>query len=101
MMVLEIQIKLILFSFFFGAFLSFMIDINKKYLYSNNKVFKIFFTFLFILVHTLLYFLILQKLNNGIIHIYSFLTITLGFYVGHVISKYALKKRHKDIQKQN
>lgn len=100
-MILEIQIKLIIFSFLFGAFLSFMIDINKKYLYSNNKIFKAFFTFIFILVHTLLYFLILQKINNGIIHIYSFLTMTLGFYLEHVLLKKIIKKFISIFKKQN
>ncbi len=90
---LEIQIKLLLFSIIFGAYLSFMIDINHKYLYYPKTVFKIIFTFIFVFTNTLLYFLILKKINEGIIHIYSIFCIILGFFIEHIIRKKVVKTK--------
>lgn len=91
MMNLETQIKLILFSFSFGAFLGFMIDINFKFLYDSKKIYRAFFTFFFVVVNAFLYFLILQKINNGIIHTYSIFCIILGFFSEHFIMKRVVK----------
>ena len=91
MMNLETQIKLIIFSLFFGAFFALMIDINHKYLYESKRYFKIIFTFLFILINTILYFFALKKINNGIIHIYSIICIILGFFMEHFIRNKVVK----------
>lgn len=90
---LETQIKLIIFSLFFGAFFALMIDINHKYLYSNKKTFKIIFTFFFIIVNIFIYFLILKKINEGILHIYSLICIITGFFVENIIIKKVVKKQ--------
>ena len=91
MMNLENQIKLIIFSLFFGAFFALMIDINHKYLYESKRYFKIIFTFLFILINTILYFFALKKINEGIIHIYSIICIILGFFMEHFIRNKVVK----------
>lgn len=88
---LEIQLKLILFSFVFGAFLALMIDLNRKFLYSSQIIYKIIFTFFFVIVNAFLYFIILQKINNGIIHIYSIFCIIFGFFTEHIIRKKVVK----------
>lgn len=91
MMNLITQIKLVLFSFLFGIFLAFMLDVNCKYINSKRKIYRILFTIFFMLFHVLLYFWILQKINSGILHYYSFLCILLGLLVENFIVK-ALKK---------
>lgn len=53
-------------------------------MFSKNKIYKIFFTFIYILDATLLYFIIIKKINNGIVHLYFLLFIGLGFLVGLV-----------------
>ena len=90
---LDTQIKLILFSFVFGAFFALMIDINHKFLYSEKRLLKLIFSFLFILVTVFIYFLILQKINEGIIHIYSLICIILGFFIENIIKKKVVKIR--------
>ena len=90
---LETQIKLIIFSFIFGIFFALMIDINHKFLYINKKVFKIIFTFFFVLVNVFIYFLILKKINEGILHIYSFICIILGFFIEQLFHKKVVKIR--------
>jgi len=91
MMDLITQIKLVLFSFFFGIFFAIMLDVNRKYINSKRKRYRTFFTVSFMLFHALLYFWILQKINSGILHYYSFLCIILGVLAQNFIVK-ALKK---------
>lgn len=93
MMDLNTQIKLIIFSLIFGIFFALMIDLNHKYLYTNKRYFKIIFTFFFVLVNVFIYFLILQKINNGIIHIYSIICIILGFFIEQLFIKQVVKKK--------
>lgn len=52
---------------------------NYKLLYNSDYVLKILATFLLVISSVLLYFVILLKINYGIVHYYSFLTIILGF----------------------
>ena len=88
---LQTQIRVVIFSFIFGIFFALMIDINHKFLYSNKKVLKIIFTFLFVLVNVFIYFLILKKINDGIMHIYSIICIILGFFIEHLIKNKVVK----------
>lgn len=91
MMTLITQIKLVLFSFLFGIFFAFMLDVNCKYINSKRKIYRAIFTIVFMFFHVLLYFWILQKINSGILHYYSFICILLGVLVQNFIVK-ALKK---------
>lgn len=84
---LELQMHTILFSFLFGIFFSFFLTLNEKYIYNENKIIKIIVTFLFVMINVLLYFIFLKKINNGIFHPYSFLLITIGFFVGEKLRK--------------
>lgn len=79
MIELSIQIKSIIFSFLYGMFFSVLLNINYKYLYNTKKYIKILMNIIFIIDNVLLYFLILIKINNGIIHYYFVLSIFLGF----------------------
>lgn len=87
-MVLAIQIYSLLFSFFYGMFFYFLLEINYKFLYNDKFILKLIYTLVFILFNTLLYFVCLKKINNGVIHIYFLLIILLGY----IIAKFLLKK---------
>lgn len=97
-MILLDQIRSLFFSFIYGMFFSFTLKINYKYLISNNLFFKIVLSFLFILDHVLLYFILISRINNGIIHIYFFFFFILGllFYIylfdRKMLNKFDLKK---------
>ncbi len=98
---IKIQIISIIFSFVFGIIFSLLTNLNYKYLFSKNKVYKVFFTFIYILDATLLYFIIIKKINNGIVHLYFLLFIGLGFLVGLLrLTKYTnkLKKCLKSVK---
>lgn len=89
-MTLKIQIISLIISFLYGIFFSILLNINYKLIYNDNKLIKIISTFLFIVFNSLLYFLILLKINNGIVHIYCLLSLILGF----IIYDFILKKIH-------
>lgn len=78
---LKVQIISLLFSFLYGICFSFLVNVNYKFLFAKKLVYKILITLLFIIDMSLLYFIIIKRINNGIIHSYFLLMILLGFYV--------------------
>ena len=97
-MILDLQIRSLAFSFIYGIFFAFTYKINYKYLINNIFFFKLILSFLFTLDHILLYFILITKINNGILHIYFLLTFIIGiiFYIylfdRQLINKIDLKK---------
>ncbi|MGE5455882.1 MAG: spore cortex biosynthesis protein YabQ [Ignavibacteriales bacterium] len=94
-MILKTQILLLFFSFVFGAFFSFFLNINYKFIYGEKRILKILVTFSFVMVNVLLYFMILEKINNGIIHPYAIMCIILGFLFDGTIQKMVAKQYKK------
>lgn len=89
------------FSFIYGVALSFLYNFNYNLLFNKEKVFKIVFNILFVLDLVLIYFLIIKKINGGIIHPYFYLLIILGFVSCFDVSKKLRKflKFNKDLPK--
>lgn len=77
MIELKLQIASLLFSYIFGVFLAFSSALN--YLFIKNKLVKIIFTFLITVVYVLLYFIGLTYINDGYLHLYFILMVTLGY----------------------
>lgn len=73
------QIKTIISSFLYGIFIYYFLKINKKLIYNKNTKIKIISTILIYIIITLLYFIIILKINNAYFHIYEILYILLGF----------------------
>ena len=93
MIPLNIQIKTIIFSFIYGCFFSFLLNINYKFIYLSKGIKKIVFNLMFVIDNVLLYFIILRYLNNGVLHFYFILSIILGFLsVNKLTSKYLKPK---------
>lgn len=93
MMMLKIQIYSLIFNVLYGVFFGFFLRINHKYIYNVKLVLKVIFTFIFIIVNVLLYFICLRYINNGVLHIYFYLCILLGFCLENLIfSKLNVKK---------
>lgn len=80
---LKTQIITLIASFLYGIFFSFLVNLNYKYLYQKNVYLKVMFTFLFIFINVILYFLIIKKINQAILHPYSFGMIFVGFCLEH------------------
>ena len=86
---------MLVYSFLYGMFFSFFLGLNYKLLYNNKKSLKIIFTSLFLLINIILYFLLLRRINEGILHPYSFIAIILGFtleyYVRYLVANHKKK----------
>ena len=89
---LKIQVFSLLFSFLYGILFSFLINFHYKILFYQKKWVQIVFTMIFLFDMALLYFLILRKINEGIIHIYFYFMIFLGFYISFPFLKKMRKK---------
>jgi len=94
-MILKTQIITFVFSFVFGMYFSLFISINHKFIYDLRKMYRIPITFICIISNSLIYFLILEKLNYGIIHIYLLLALVLGLMFEHYLELLIEKKRKK------
>ena len=92
------QILVIIVSFFFGIFFELLHTINYKIIYNKKKVMKVVFTFLLIFIQSLLYFYLLLKINNGIIHLYGILSILVGMITFYYVKK-LLNRFYKDKKK--
>lgn len=84
-MILKIQIYSLLFSFFYGIFVFFLLEINYKLLYTGKIIYRIIISFLFVMFISLLYFYGLLKINNGIIHIYFLIAMFTGYVLSFVV----------------
>ncbi len=87
MMRLSIQIYSLIYSFIFGIIFSVFTELNYRFLFSKKIVIKIIFTFIYIIDFSLLYFIILKRINNGIIHNYFLLSILLGYIFATIFFK--------------
>ena len=84
---LKTQIITFIFSVFFGFLFSLLISLIYK-----NKVFNLILSFILVILSSLIYFIILLKLNNAIIHPYYILAILIGLFL-----EFCLKKTFKKI----
>ena len=79
MISLDIQFKLIIFSFIFGFLFSSFLDwFNKKAIHLKNYL-KFIIYLIIIIILTIIYFIGIQKIGYAIFHIYEILSIILGF----------------------
>ena len=79
MISLEIQIKSLIFSFLYGCIFYLFLSLNNKNIYNSKGIIKILTNIFFIFDNVLLYFIILKKINNGILHYYFIFSIILGY----------------------
>ena len=80
-MSLKIQILSLIISFIYGLFFNIILNINYKIIYNDNVLIQIIGSFLFIIANSLLYFYLLIKINNGIVHIYCLLMLLIGYLI--------------------
>ena len=92
-MILKIQIYSILYSFLYGIIFYILLEFNYKIIYESKLFIKIIYSLLFLLANTLLYFIILIKINNGIVHVYFLLSIILGYVLAYSIKVKLFKKK--------
>lgn len=86
-MKLDIQISLIIFSFFYGIVFSIFLNVNYKLLHHKNIVIKYITTAICTAISVAIYFKGIQKISYGIFHIYSILLIIIGFTVENILQR--------------
>ena len=87
MISLTLQFKLIIFSFIFGFMFSASLEGFNKIIKRYSIFFEILLSFLFIALMSIFYFIGIQKIGNAIFHIYSILSIIVGFVFYDVLIK--------------
>ena len=90
---LKIQIYSLLYSFLYGILLYVLLDINNNILYKKKYIFKVVISFLFVIFISLLYYLLLIKINYGILHFYFFIAMFTGYLFSFLILKKIIEKR--------
>ena len=71
----------------FGIYFSYILKLFKKYIYNNNIIIKIVSNLVIVIINSFIYFIGINKINNGILHPYTFITLILGFYFIDIIYK--------------
>ncbi len=81
MIYLSLQLELIIFSFIFGFLFSSLLEWFNKKIMKYPSYIKLILSVLLIFIVTYLYFIGIQKIGNAIFHIYSIISIIVGFIV--------------------
>ena len=79
-----LQLICLVFSFLYGLFLYFILDINNRICFKFNIFFIFIIGVLIINNLSLLYIFILYKLNKGVFNIYFLIFIVIGFGLKYV-----------------
>lgn len=90
---LKVQIISLAFSFVFGVFYVLLLKISGRVLFSSKWLISILGSLFFNIFLSLVYFLLLNMINNGMLHVYFLFIFLLGCYSGYLILKWYGKKR--------
>ena len=77
---IKIQLICLAVSFLYGVFIAFVVSLNKCVKY-KSKLLKVIASFVLTFDLTVLYLLIVYKINGGIFHIYFILLIIVSFLI--------------------
>lgn len=86
-MILKTQIILLIASFVYGVIFSLIVNISYRLIYNKKKLVKITFSLVLSIIFSSVYFYLLLKINNGIIHHYSLISFILGYLLIDIINK--------------
>lgn len=84
---LHTQIITLFFSLGYGFFFTMILDIFHKPFCRWGRIGQVIFSFLYVISTSLLYFFILLKLNNAILHPYYLLLFLVGFLLEIVFKR--------------
>ncbi|MEG2993043.1 MAG: hypothetical protein RR847_02025 [Bacilli bacterium] len=89
---LDTQLLLLMFSLFFGIIFGLFAHFNYRFIYNEKKWIRFVFSFVTVILFVLLYFIILLRINYGILHIYSLLFIVIGFFISLYLVTWVVPK---------
>lgn len=86
-MELNLQLQTLIVSFAYGILFSYLFKLQYHFLFEGKLFYRALITLLFIFDTSLLYFLILKLINQGIFHLYFLFVLIIGFFVGSYLIK--------------
>ena len=78
---ISLQLLSFIFSFSYGIIISYLVNLCYNFLYKTRIIYRIFINILFSINLSLIYFLLIKVINNGVIHIYFIFTLLLGYFL--------------------
>ena len=81
------QISIIVFSYIYGLLFYYLIYLCRKYINYELVFFRIINTITFFLSFSIIYFIGLELVCDGILHIYSLIIVIFTGFVSHLIAK--------------
>lgn len=86
-MAINVQLTSLLFSLVYGMIFCVLVKINYKFIYCGPSILRILINMLFIIDNVLIYFIVLRKINGGILHSTFLIMILTGFVITKLIIK--------------
>ena len=80
-MELSVQIYSLIMSFVFGCLFYVELLYFYKLYFKVISLLKFFLSMLFVLINATVYFFLLYLINNGVLHLYFFISMLLGYYI--------------------
>ncbi len=84
---IKAQLSIIIFSYIYGSLFYYLLFLCRNYINYKNRIYKIINTISFFLLFSLLYFIGIEIVCDGILHIYSLFIVILTGYIEHIIAK--------------
>jgi len=85
---LIIQIYSLIASFLFGGLFSLELIFFYKLISKMFIVWKFILSFVFVMINAIIYFLLLLLINNGILHVYFFISMIIGYFIFNKLFTY-------------
>ena len=82
----------------YGIFFYYLTTINYKLIIKTNIIIKNIVTIIYVLDITIIYVILLYKINNGYFHLYFILMVIIGYIFGYIISKIYVNIKHKKLK---
>lgn len=84
---INVQLSIIIFSYIYGLLFYWLLFLCRNYINYKNSIYRIINTTTFFLLFSLLYFIGIEIVCDGILHIYSLFIVILSGYMEHIIAK--------------
>ena len=92
MIPLNIQLKMITFSFCYGFIFFLILNFIKPLIYNKKFIIKFISSIFFSILNVILYFFFLKIINDGILNINLVIMFLFGNYISYIVCKVLLKK---------
>ena len=88
----NVQLISFIVSYFFGMLFYFLTYLNFQLIKPFKLLLQHLLSFIFVIDMTIIYIIIIYKINNGYFHLYFMIMVFLGFLFGYIIFKKFLSK---------